>query len=34
VRRARAERRKAFVVVNNRFEGNSPSTIAAVVDEV
>jgi hypothetical protein len=34
VRRARAERRKAFVVVNNRFEGNSPATIAAVMDEV
>ncbi len=34
VRRARAERHKAFVVVNNRFEGNSPSTIAAVLDEV
>jgi uncharacterized protein YecE (DUF72 family) len=34
VRRARAERRKAFVVVNNRFEGNSPSTIAAVLDDV
>ena len=34
VRRARAERRKAFVVVNNRFEGNSPSTIAALLDEV
>jgi hypothetical protein len=34
VRRARAERRKAFVVVNNRFEGHSPSTIAAVMDEV
>lgn len=34
IRRARAERHKAFVVVNNRFEGNSPSTIAAVLDEV
>jgi uncharacterized protein YecE (DUF72 family) len=34
VRRARTERRKAFVVVNNRFEGNSPATIAAVLDEV
>ena len=32
VRRARAERSKAFVVVNNRFEGNSPATIAAIVD--
>lgn len=34
VRRARAERRKAFVVVNNRFEGHSPATIAAVMDTV
>jgi uncharacterized protein YecE (DUF72 family) len=34
VRRARAERSKAFVVVNNRFEGNSPATIAAVLDEI
>jgi uncharacterized protein YecE (DUF72 family) len=34
VRRARNERRKAFVVVNNRFEGHSPSTIAAVMDAV
>jgi uncharacterized protein YecE (DUF72 family) len=34
VRRARTERRKAFVVVNNRFEGHSPSTIAAVTDGV
>lgn len=34
VRRARAERRKTFVVVNNRFEGNSPATIAAVLDTV
>jgi len=33
-RRARGERLKAFVVVNNRFEGNSPSTIAAVIEEV
>ncbi len=33
-RRARAERRKLFVVVNNRFEGNSPATIAAVLEEI
>jgi uncharacterized protein YecE (DUF72 family) len=34
MRRARTERRKAFVVVNNRFEGHSPSTNAAVLDAV
>jgi hypothetical protein len=27
----RAERRTAFAFVNNRLEGNSPSTIQAVV---
>lgn len=34
VRRARAERSKLFVTVNNRFEGNSPATIAAVVEGI
>jgi uncharacterized protein YecE (DUF72 family) len=33
IRRAQEERRSAFVFVNNRFEGNAPETILAVMDE-
>jgi uncharacterized protein YecE (DUF72 family) len=33
IRRMREERRAAYIFVNNRFEGNSPETIRAVVDE-
>ena len=33
IRRAREERESAFVFVNNRFEGNAPETILAVVDD-
>jgi uncharacterized protein YecE (DUF72 family) len=32
IRRMREERRSAYVFVNNRFEGNAPETIQAVVD--
>lgn len=32
IRRMRGERRSAYIFVNNRFEGNSPMTIEAVVD--
>jgi len=31
IRRMREERRSAYIFVNNRFEGNSPETIRAVV---
>jgi uncharacterized protein YecE (DUF72 family) len=34
VERGLAEKQSTFLFVNNRFEGNSPSTIQAVVDEV
>ena len=33
IRRMRQERRAAFIFVNNRFEGNAPETIRAVLDE-
>jgi uncharacterized protein YecE (DUF72 family) len=33
IQRMREERRAAYIFVNNRFEGNSPLTIRAVVDE-
>ena len=33
VQRMREERRAAYIFVNNRLEGNSPSTIQAVVEE-
>jgi hypothetical protein len=33
VERTRRERRSAFVFVNNRFEGNAPGTIAALVED-
>jgi hypothetical protein len=29
----REERRAAYIYVNNRFEGNAPDTIRAVIDE-
>lgn len=32
IRRMQEERRAAFIFVNNRFEGNAPETIAAVLD--
>ena len=32
LRRMRKERRTAYIFVNNRFEGNAPQTIQAVVD--
>ncbi len=32
IRRARADRRAAFIFVNNRFEGNAPRTIEAVIE--
>jgi hypothetical protein len=32
IERMREERKAAFVYVNNRFEGNSPLTIKAVVE--
>ncbi len=32
IRRMREERRAAYIFVNNRFEGNAPETIRAVVD--
>jgi hypothetical protein len=31
IHRMREERRSAFVFVNNRFEGNAPETIEAIV---
>lgn len=33
IKRMQEERRAAYIFVNNRFEGNSPETIRAVVDE-
>jgi uncharacterized protein YecE (DUF72 family) len=33
IRLMQQERRSAYIFVNNRFEGNSPETIRAVVDE-
>jgi len=33
IRRMKEERRAALVFVNNRFEGNAPTTIQAVVDD-
>jgi len=33
IRRARASSEPSFIFVNNRFEGNAPSTIAAVLEE-
>ena len=33
IARMRQEQRAAYIFVNNRFEGNSPETIRAVVDE-
>ncbi len=33
IRRMQEERRAAYIFVNNRFEGNAPETIAAVVGE-
>jgi len=33
IRRMREERGAAYIYVNNRFEGNAPETIRAVVDE-
>lgn len=33
IKRMREERRAAYIFVNNRFEGNSPETIRAVVEE-
>jgi uncharacterized protein YecE (DUF72 family) len=33
IQRMREERRAAYIFVNNRFEGNSPETIRAIVDE-
>jgi uncharacterized protein YecE (DUF72 family) len=32
IRRMRSERRAAYIFVNNRFEGNAPETIRAVVE--
>ncbi len=32
--RAMQERKDAFLFVNNRLEGNAPSTIEAVVDKL
>ncbi|MCL6507432.1 MAG: DUF72 domain-containing protein [Bryobacteraceae bacterium] len=34
IRRARARQQPAFIFVNNRFEGNAPRTIEAVVEEL
>ena len=31
--RARESRRAAYIYVNNRLEGNAPSTIMAIVDQ-
>jgi uncharacterized protein YecE (DUF72 family) len=33
IERMRQERRSAYIFVNNRFEGNAPETIRAVIDE-
>jgi hypothetical protein len=33
VNRARAERARAFLFVNNRFEGNAPQTIDSVIED-
>jgi len=33
LRRARSSREPVFLFVNNRFEGNAPSTIAAVIED-
>jgi uncharacterized protein YecE (DUF72 family) len=33
IQRMKEERRAAYIFVNNRLEGNSPSTIQAVVEE-
>lgn len=33
IRRMRQERRAAFIFVNNRFEGNAPETIRAIVQD-
>jgi uncharacterized protein YecE (DUF72 family) len=33
IRRMQEERRAAYIFVNNRFEGNSPETIRALIDE-
>ena len=33
IQRMREERRAAYIFVNNRFEGNAPETIQAVVEE-
>jgi len=33
IKRMREERRSAYIFVNNRFEGNSPETIRAVVED-
>jgi hypothetical protein len=33
IERMQRERRSAYIFVNNRFEGNAPETIRAVVDE-
>ncbi len=32
IQRMRKERRAAYIFVNNRFEGNAPQTIQAVVE--
>ena len=32
IEQSRSNRRAAFIFVNNRFEGNAPRTIEAVVD--
>jgi uncharacterized protein YecE (DUF72 family) len=34
VRKAVAENRRAYVLVNNRAEGNAPLTVEALVDQV
>jgi uncharacterized protein YecE (DUF72 family) len=33
IERMKCERRAAYIFVNNRFEGNAPATIRAVIDE-
>jgi uncharacterized protein YecE (DUF72 family) len=33
IRRMKEERRTSYIFVNNRFEGNAPTTIEAVVDD-
>jgi uncharacterized protein YecE (DUF72 family) len=33
IRQARAERRSAYIFVNNRFEGNAPGTIEAILED-